>query len=745
MSGYVCYFCNAPIQPSDQSCSHCASPLILCNRYRLLKTLGQGGFGVVYEALDTQQNNRRCAIKRVGFSSLAEKQQLEMEATILHRHGHLFRFVPELYAFWSNQTHTFMVMECIDGTTLDQTPIPWTPDATEHFLRTILGYLTQLHNANTIHRDLKPWNIKYISQSRYVLLDFGIAKYGNGTLTSARGPGTINYAAPEQLQGLPTDQRSDLYSLAATAYYLITTMSPVQTQSQFGGTLPPPVKHMSGMSHHLDDVLLCMLESNPEQRPQNAEEALALLNGQTIGIATRKIDIATTSSPSPAISTTIPIGTPPLPTPASPVSSTTIPVTPVPIPSPSSMPIPAIPPMPASPNAATVPARNVAPARGSKQSPPVRRWGQFLWLFVPLLLLVVVAVWWTNPFASMSQSPQHSAGVGLAITSSPSPTPIPSRTVTTHATINLATQTAQALMDTLAEHWQQYDNAIQQNNWEMAIQTLDRIIGITSTNPQEATYPSPPYDARIPKVADLRAETRLSYGFALQRDGKLDAAQAQYEAVQTEPHVAQAYRDEATASLAVLQEARDYWELVNTAWGNQEWNMALDALYQLHDLAGFGNTARDPQDGLTVEQLIALAQSYLPNDATAPTSMPIPTVTPIPAEPTLAEPTQPVDPTSTPTPAVAETTSTPEPQSTAQTADPTAAMSPTMANTTPSSLPTTPIATGTPPSTRTAIAGTPQATTAASSIPVVTAIIVTPQYTSVVQPMPGMDTPQAYP
>ena len=288
-----------------------------------------------------QQAQRLCAIKRVAFASLAEKQQIENEAHILQQSAPLFRFVPDLYDFWSDATNTFLVMECIEGPTLDQTSLPWPPGKVEQFLRTLLNYLENLHATSTIHRDLKPWNIKQTPQGRYVLLDFGIAKQGNGTLTNARGIGTVNYAPPEQVHGQPTDERSDLYSLAATAYSLLTDQSPLQARMQAGGILPSPAHLVAGVSPRLEQTIMRMLESEPANRPQNAREALKLLDGNGEELATIRLTDAshsnqpTASSISPPIGSTAPAGATSA-TPAAPAA------------------YPLAPPMPANPSAATL-------------------------------------------------------------------------------------------------------------------------------------------------------------------------------------------------------------------------------------------------------------------------------------------------------------------------------------------------------------------------------------------------------
>src|SRR5579859_4495688 len=100
--------------------------------------LGQGGFAVVYEAIDMRLQ-RRCAIKVVVSTSLAEQQQFEAEASILSTYASRFPFIPDIYDVWSTPPQISMVMEYIDGQTLDaSTNTPWRAGDVEAFVHTLL-------------------------------------------------------------------------------------------------------------------------------------------------------------------------------------------------------------------------------------------------------------------------------------------------------------------------------------------------------------------------------------------------------------------------------------------------------------------------------------------------------------------------------------------------------------------------------------------------------------------------------
>jgi serine/threonine protein kinase len=276
MTAQPCYYCGADNSPTSQHCPQCGSALLLQKRYRLTRVLGKGGFGVVYEAEDIRLN-RHCAIKQVASSSIDEQQQIQNEVDILAHNASRCSFIPAIYDTWQDQQRTYIVMEYIDGPMLDQLELPWSPAQGDDFLRIMLQNLAQLHRARIIHRDLKPQNIKYTPEGRspYMLLDFGISKQGTAHSIKALSP---DYAPPEQAQGIPTDVRSDLYSLAATTYFLLTGISPLKARLQSNGKLPPPSQYVPSITPATEQALLQMLQPDANQRPADAQAALALLD-----------------------------------------------------------------------------------------------------------------------------------------------------------------------------------------------------------------------------------------------------------------------------------------------------------------------------------------------------------------------------------------------------------------------------------------------------------------------------------
>ena len=208
-----------------------ASNTILQNRYRVIRELGHGGMGTVYEALD-QRVNCIVALKETSAGNDSEtRSAFEREAALLGNLRH--SALPKVMDYFSEDGGDFLVMEFIPGYDLEEllelrgSPFPETQ--VMRWADDLLGVLDYLHGQNPpiLHRDIKPSNLKLTKQGEVFLLDFGLAKGAAGqmptlmTSRSVRGYTPV-YASLEQIHGHGTDPRSDLYSLAATLYHLLT-------------------------------------------------------------------------------------------------------------------------------------------------------------------------------------------------------------------------------------------------------------------------------------------------------------------------------------------------------------------------------------------------------------------------------------------------------------------------------------------------------------------------------------------
>src|SRR5512132_570157 len=206
---------------------------VLQSRYRIVRQLGQGGMGAVYEAIDHRLDTT-VALKETLFAEERLRKQFEREARLLARLHH--PALPRVSDHFAEADGEFLVMQYIAGDDLAEMMAqrrgPFPPDQVLTWTDQLLDALDYLHTQEPqiVHRDIKPQNLKLTSRGQIVLLDFGLAKGSVGHMSVATSASifgyTPNYAPLEQVQGLGTDSRSDLYSLAATLYHLVTGIKP---------------------------------------------------------------------------------------------------------------------------------------------------------------------------------------------------------------------------------------------------------------------------------------------------------------------------------------------------------------------------------------------------------------------------------------------------------------------------------------------------------------------------------------
>ncbi|MCC7161649.1 MAG: SUMF1/EgtB/PvdO family nonheme iron enzyme [Anaerolineae bacterium] len=217
----------------------------LLNRYEIMALLGQGGMGAVYRAHD-HSLGRTVAVKERApdpngtEAGMAQaRAQFRREAQILAQLGHAH--LPHIYDYFSEAEHEYIVMDLVEGENLHhlvQTRGSQPETLVLSWTRQILDALVYLHARNVIHRDIKPHNLILTPDDRVVLVDFGLVKLLDpdrpSTLTLLRGVGTPEYAPLEQYSREVghTDPRSDIYSLGATLYTLLTGKPPVDVHTR---------------------------------------------------------------------------------------------------------------------------------------------------------------------------------------------------------------------------------------------------------------------------------------------------------------------------------------------------------------------------------------------------------------------------------------------------------------------------------------------------------------------------------
>jgi eukaryotic-like serine/threonine-protein kinase len=250
-------------------------------RYLLLGTIGQGGFGAVYEAKDTRFGGRSVAIKEMSQRGLdaqelleattAFQQEAELLASLMHPN------LPRIYDSFTELGRSFLVMDFIAGVTLEQYArqrggiLPL--EEVCEIGKTLCDVLSYLHRRQpaVIFRDLKPANIMRSIDGHLYLIDFGIARFfkpGQNRDTVALGsPG---YAAPEQYGKAQTDGRADIYSLGAVLHALLSGSDPAASPFTFDHL---PGWDSDARQQEADALLIEMLAMRPDQRPAEAVDA----------------------------------------------------------------------------------------------------------------------------------------------------------------------------------------------------------------------------------------------------------------------------------------------------------------------------------------------------------------------------------------------------------------------------------------------------------------------------------------
>jgi serine/threonine-protein kinase len=252
--------------------------------YRITEKLGEGGMGVVYKAVDVNLD-RAVAIKVLNSDlsrnpDLVERFRAEARAQANLNHTNL----ATLYSFLVHEGTAMMVMEFVDGETLEKMvqrrgPIP-SNEAIPIFKQALLG-IGHAHRMGIIHRDLKPANLMLGRNGIVKVMDFGIAKVlgTRGMTRTGTQMGTAFYMSPEQVLNKPVDIRSDIYSLGVTLYEMITGHVPFEADSDYQimtshvSTPPPlPTRFYPYIPTGVENAVLKAIEKNPEARFQTVEE-----------------------------------------------------------------------------------------------------------------------------------------------------------------------------------------------------------------------------------------------------------------------------------------------------------------------------------------------------------------------------------------------------------------------------------------------------------------------------------------
>jgi serine/threonine protein kinase len=265
---------------------------VLQNRYRIIQTLGQGGFGRTYLAEDERRFKELCAIKELiptATGEVWEKAQelFQREAAVLYQIQHLQ--VPQFRERFEQDQRLFLVQEYVAGKTyrtlLDERKevgSAFTEAEVLQLISSLLPVLEYIHAQGIIHRDISPENIIFrLSDKKPVLIDFGVVKElvtrfsGLGSTVQATTVGKLGYSPSEQMQTGRAYPSSDLYALAVTAIVLLTVREPSELFDQT--KLIWNWQRWVTVHPQFAQVLNRMLSSIPGDRYQNATDvAIAL-------------------------------------------------------------------------------------------------------------------------------------------------------------------------------------------------------------------------------------------------------------------------------------------------------------------------------------------------------------------------------------------------------------------------------------------------------------------------------------
>ncbi|SRX76406.1 serine/threonine protein kinase [Aequorivita antarctica] len=257
----------------------------LGSQYEIIQKLGEGGMGTVYLAKDTMID-RLVAIKQLHRNTGSEEESLgerfQAEALALAKLNnpnvtHLYSFIPKEDTYW-------MIMEYVEGKTLED----WlfvhkkiTHQLAASITVQILDGLHHAHRKGIIHRDIKPANVMINEDGEVKIMDFGIARMRNAQRITSHGKsvGTLEYMAPEQIQGHEGDERTDIYAVGNILYEMLCGTTPFQSDTDYILMKDKLEKQPESILREnptvpesLEKIIFKALQRNPNKRYQTARE-----------------------------------------------------------------------------------------------------------------------------------------------------------------------------------------------------------------------------------------------------------------------------------------------------------------------------------------------------------------------------------------------------------------------------------------------------------------------------------------
>jgi serine/threonine protein kinase len=247
------------------------------SHYKILEKIGEGGMGVVYKAYDTKLD-RTVALKFLPdhvSSSSGELERFVQEAKAAAGLNH--PNICTIHGIEESGAKNYIVMEFVDGQTLQERKSSLSTKQAVDIGIQIAEGLSAAHERGIVHRDIKPENIMIRKDGRVQVMDFGLAKLRGVSRLTKEGStvGTAGYMSPEQVQGLETDHRSDIFSLGVLLFEMLTGQQPFRgvhetaISYEIVNVDTPPMSSITpDIPPELDAIVLECLEKDPNERTQ---------------------------------------------------------------------------------------------------------------------------------------------------------------------------------------------------------------------------------------------------------------------------------------------------------------------------------------------------------------------------------------------------------------------------------------------------------------------------------------------
>lgn len=304
--GVLCPKCRADNSDTSRYCAECGIPLVpikgvsvtktiqtslttpgetIAGKYRILAELGRGGMGIVFKAEDTRLK-RPVALKFLPAELTKDKDAKtrfirEAQAAAALEHPNICA----VYEVDEAENQIFIAMSYIEGQSLKDRlkEGPLTIDEAKDIARQVAEGLREAHEKGIIHRDIKPANIMLTEKGQAKITDFGMAKlaWGVDLTKTSTIMGTVAYMSPEQAKGEQVDQRTDIWSLGAMIYEMLTGERPFKKsheQALIYSILNDEPKRISSIQpnipEHIEKIVYKALEKNANQRYQSISELI---------------------------------------------------------------------------------------------------------------------------------------------------------------------------------------------------------------------------------------------------------------------------------------------------------------------------------------------------------------------------------------------------------------------------------------------------------------------------------------